>query len=146
MQAVTGSPVGDLVGYHVRRASAALASDYSRTVETARVRQVLLGILSVIAANPGINQRSVGRALGIQRTNLVALTNEVVDRGWVERSVDRDDRRAFVMNLTEAGHVALANTLGLIRAGCRLGGRRLRMRVARQAAGAICCRTKTGFQ
>lgn len=107
-------PLGALAGYHLRRASAAVGSDYFRTVEPDGMRQVLFGVLSVISANPGINQGNVGRILGIQRPNMVALVNELIANGWVTRTVDSVDRRAFILNLTPDGGKAIAATLTLI--------------------------------
>lgn len=108
-------PLGGLVGYHLRRASAAVGSDYSRTVEPNGVRQVLFGVLSVISCNPGINQGNVGRALGIHPPNMVALVNELIARGWVKRTIDGTDRRAFIVHVTPAGETAITETLALIR-------------------------------
>lgn len=108
-------PLEMLVGYHLRRATATMRADYARTVEGAGVRQVLFGILSVISANPGINQGSVARLLGIRRPNMVALVGELVERGLVTRRVDDADRRAFVLNLTDAGAETVARTLARIR-------------------------------
>ena len=108
-------PLDELVGYHLRRASAAVGSDYFRSVEPNGMRQVLFGVISVISANPGINQSGVGRALGIAKPNMVALVNELIGHGWVERSVDAFDRRAFVLSLTPAGNAAVAGALALIR-------------------------------
>jgi DNA-binding MarR family transcriptional regulator len=101
----------ELVGYHLRRASAVLAGDFSRAVAGTGMRQVLFGILSVIAANPGINQGNVGKALGIQRANMVSLVNELVDRGLVSRDVAPDDRRAFSLTLTQDGVSVVEKTL-----------------------------------
>lgn len=78
------------------------------------MRQVLFGVLSVISANPGINQGNVGRILGIQRPNMVALVNELIAGGWVKRTVDSVDRRAFVLTLTPVGEQVIAATLVLI--------------------------------
>lgn len=78
------------------------------------MRQVLFGALSVISANPGINQGNIGRILGIQRPNMVALVNELTANGWVERIVDSVDRRAFTLNLTPEGKRAIEKTLALI--------------------------------
>jgi len=75
------------------------------------MRQVLFGILSVIAANPGIHQGNVGRVLGIQRPNMVVLVNDLIQRGLVERIVDAADRRAFVLSLTPAGETLVGETL-----------------------------------
>ena len=79
------------------------------------MRQVLFGILSVISANPGINQRSVGSVLGILKPNMVALVNDLVGRGWVAREADPADGRAFLLSLTDAGSAAAADTLARIR-------------------------------
>lgn len=106
----------ELVGYHMRRASAVIGSDFARAIAGTGMRQVLFAILSVITANPGINQGAVGRALGIQRANMVSLVNELVDAGLVLRETAADDRRAFSLNLTPAGEEKVRHTLVRIRA------------------------------
>lgn len=108
--------LGDLAGYHLRRASGAFAADFARALGGTGMRQVLFGILSVVYANPGINQGTVGRNLGIQRANMVALINELVDGGLVERRVSDEDRRAFALTLSSAGATTLADCLARIRA------------------------------
>ncbi len=107
--------LGDLVGYHMRRASAVIANDFSRAIAGTGMRQVLFGILSIIEANPGINQGNVGRALGIQRANMVSLVNELVDAGLVLRETAADDRRAFALTLTPDGEAMVATCLKRIR-------------------------------
>ena len=113
---VTAGVLDTLVGYHLRRAHGTVAADFARAVAGTGMRQVLFGVLSVVEANPGINQGAAGRTLGIQRANMVSLINELVDAGWVGRQVADDDRRAFALNLTEAGRAALARALEQIRA------------------------------
>lgn len=106
----------ELAGYHLRRASGAFAADFSRVLAGTGMRQVLFGILSVVDANPGINQGAAGRMLGIQRANMVALINELVDKDWIERKVAADDRRAFALTMAPAGSAKLAECLARIRA------------------------------
>ncbi|WP_188054134.1 MarR family winged helix-turn-helix transcriptional regulator [Sphingosinithalassobacter sp. CS137] len=103
-----------LVGYHLRRASAVFAVDFAAVMEGTGLRQVPFAVLSVVAANPGINQGSVGRILGIKRANMVSLINELIDRGLVDRTVDPNDRRAFSLTLTPGGDAALADALARI--------------------------------
>ncbi|HVI99866.1 MAG TPA: MarR family transcriptional regulator [Sphingomonas sp.] len=105
-----------LVGYHLRRATNVVAADFARSLSETGVRQVLFGVLSVVERNPGINQGSVGRSLGIQRANMVALVNELVERGLVDRRVSAEDRRAFALSLTDEGKCAYADCLARIRA------------------------------
>lgn len=106
----------DLVGYHLRRAVTVVGNDFSRALAETGVRQVLFGILSIVGANPGINQGAVGRALGIQRANMVSLINELVDRDLIDRATAEDDRRAFALNLTRAGKKITDECLTRIRA------------------------------
>lgn len=105
-----------LVGYHLRRASAVVGNDFSRALEGTGMRQVLFGILSIVNANPGINQGAVGRALGIQRANMVSLINELVDRDLVDRKTAAEDRRAFSLTLSPGGVAMFDDCLKRIRA------------------------------
>ncbi len=100
-----------LLGYHLRRASAVFASDFAAATAGTGMRQVLFGILSVVATNPGISQSQVGAALGIQRANMVSLSNELVERGLMRRDVAPEDRRAFALTLTPEGEALLIDCL-----------------------------------
>lgn len=92
-----------LVGYHLRRASAVFSADFAVAVEGTGMRQVLMGILAVVAASPGINQGAVGRLLGIKRANMVSLITELVDSKLILRDTDPADRRAFALSITPEG-------------------------------------------
>ncbi|MEG3168050.1 MarR family transcriptional regulator [Sphingomonas sp. LB3N6] len=113
-EAVELGVLSGLAGYHLRRASGAFAADFLRALDGTGMRQVLFGILSVIAANPDINQGAVGRSLGIKRANMVALINELVDQELIERRVSAGDRRAFALRLSEAGVAKLAECIDRI--------------------------------
>jgi DNA-binding MarR family transcriptional regulator len=106
----------ELIGYHLRRASAVLATDFARMLEGTDMRQVLFGILSVVRENPGINQGAVGRTLGIQRANMVAPVNDLAERGLIARQADKEDRRAFSLALTPKGEALFGDVLARIRA------------------------------
>ncbi len=108
-------PLEDLAGYHLRRASAVVSADFARIMAGTGMRQVLVGILSIIAANPGINQGAAGRALGIQRANMVSLMNELVEARLVVRQVSAEDRRAFTFDMTPLGIATLDEALARIR-------------------------------
>lgn len=105
-----------LAGYHLRRASSAFGADFARAMEGTGMRQVLFGILSVVGANPGINQGAAGRSLGIQRANMVTLINQLADIGLLDRKTAADDRRALALSLTQAGEKMLEECLTRIEA------------------------------
>lgn len=100
-----------LTGYHIRRASSVFATDFAVAMAGTGMRQVLLGVLSVVATNPGISQGKVGVSLGIQRANMVSLANELIERGLIQRAVVPDDRRAFALTLTSAGEALTVDAI-----------------------------------
>ncbi|MBN8816802.1 MAG: MarR family transcriptional regulator [Sphingomonas sp.] len=104
-----------LVGYYLRRASSAFAIDFRDAVGETGMRQVLVGVLAVVEANPGVKQGAVGVALGIKPANMVSLTNELVDQGLIERVVTPRDRRAFALSITAAGTALLSDCFDRIR-------------------------------
>jgi len=106
--AVTIGDLESLVGYHLRRASAVVGTDFSHALDGTGIRQVLFGILAIVNANSGINQGAVGRALGIQRANMVSLINELVERDLIDRQTSPEDRRAFSLMLSKSGEAMFA--------------------------------------
>jgi DNA-binding MarR family transcriptional regulator len=106
----------DLVGYHLRRATNVMVNDFARALAGTGMRQVLFGIVAVVAANPGIKQGSAGASLGIQRANMVALINQLVEAGLIDRQVSPEDRRAFSLRLTPQGEQVHAECMARIRA------------------------------
>lgn len=108
--------LGRLVGYRLRRASAVFANDFAITLEGTGIRQIPMGILAVVADNPGINQGTVGRLLGIKRANMVPLINELIEAGLIVRETDPSDRRAFTLAMSPAGSAMLADCVRRIEA------------------------------
>jgi DNA-binding MarR family transcriptional regulator len=107
--------LSDLVGYHLRRATNVAIADFARAVGDSGMRQVLFGVLSIVERNPDINQGAVGRSLGIKRANMVALINELVEGGLLDRRVSTEDRRAFALRLTAKGRRVYEDSLARIR-------------------------------
>ena len=66
------------------------------------------GMLSQLAVNEGQSQQALSRALGIHRSALVALVDDLELRGLAERRLDPLDRRAYALYLTRPGHELLA--------------------------------------
>src|SRR5918911_3318291 len=66
------------------------------------------GMLSHLAANEGQSQQALSRALGIHRSAVVALVDDLEHRGLAERRRDPDDRRAYTLYLTPQGRQLLA--------------------------------------
>src|SRR5215472_2343981 len=61
------------------------------------------GILRLIGPTPGLRQQELARRLAILPSQLVALLDELQDRGLIERRQDTADRRTYALHLTTLG-------------------------------------------
>jgi DNA-binding MarR family transcriptional regulator len=62
----------------------------------------------VIAGNPGLSQTELARAIGIDRSTMVAVIDGLEARGLVVRAPAPDDRRSYALRLSHAGEDQLA--------------------------------------
>jgi len=67
------------------------------------------GLLTHIATAAGQSQQALSGALGVHRTAMVALVDDLEARGLVERRRDPRDRRAYALHLTRAAAELLAD-------------------------------------
>jgi DNA-binding MarR family transcriptional regulator len=64
------------------------------------------GILTMVSELEPMTQKALGDALRVDRTTMVALIDDLEDRGLVVRKRHPGDRRAFLICPTEAGRAA----------------------------------------
>jgi len=97
----TRDQLGGLVGYQLRRASAAMMADFSSELSSAALRPVQFAILSLIAENDGTSQTELCRELSVQKANMVPLIAELERRGLLARKPAPLDRRVQLLTLTD---------------------------------------------
>lgn len=88
-------------GYSLRRASHAMTAELVQRLAPLELRLVDATVLLLIGENPEITASAVGRALDIQRANMVPLLKRLEDAGLVERAPI--DGKSQSLTLTEAG-------------------------------------------
>ncbi|MFI1172648.1 MarR family winged helix-turn-helix transcriptional regulator [Streptomyces melanogenes] len=89
-------------GFLLRKAAQAVTECAERNLCPLHVTMRQFGVLSVVAAEPGLNQRAVGNKLRIDRTTIVALVDKLEGTGLMERRRG-PDRRTSALHLTEQG-------------------------------------------
>jgi DNA-binding MarR family transcriptional regulator len=97
------SPLPERIGYALRRAQLAVFKDFIRTCAEFDIRPAQYSVLTVIENNPGLKQIEISTALGIKRTNLVALIDHLEQRGLARREPVPTDRRSYALYLTSKG-------------------------------------------
>jgi len=66
-----------------------------------------LAVLTVLAADYPLSQHEAAERLGVDRTTMVALVDDLEAKGLVERHRSLEDRRKNIVQLTEAGEHCL---------------------------------------
>ncbi|RIK95395.1 MAG: MarR family transcriptional regulator [Proteobacteria bacterium] len=106
----------DLVGYHVRKAQAIIFDDFMRAMAPERLSPGQFGVLVMISANQGMNQSTLAKALGIERSTMVAVITGLEKRGLIKRLPLATDRRANILALTPKGDLLLDKVKAKVRA------------------------------
>lgn len=98
----------DLVGYHLRRAHGAVFARFGQVIADGQVTPGQFGVLTLIGANPGLTQSALARAVGIERSTMVAAIDVLDKRGLVVRRPSPVDRRSYALELGAKGRELLA--------------------------------------
>jgi DNA-binding MarR family transcriptional regulator len=72
------------------------------------------GILTMVTELEPMTQKALADALGIDRTTMVALLDDLEDKGFVGRQRHPRDRRAFLIHPTDSGRAAKAAAVRIL--------------------------------
>jgi len=94
-------------GFMIRRAHQIAVSVFVEETAELGITTTQYGILYALARRPQIDQISVARLLGLDRSTTGMVLKTLEDGGLVHRIVDTSDRRKRSLELTPAGHELL---------------------------------------
>lgn len=95
--------LGQFTGYLLKQAYNTVRDDLARVLEPFGLRMLTFSALMVAARRPGITQTELSRALGMERSNLVALIDGLEGAGLLTRDPVPTNRRAHALRVTKAG-------------------------------------------
>jgi DNA-binding MarR family transcriptional regulator len=101
------------LGYLTRRAQLWIFQDFRKTLAPLDIRPAQYSVLTVIDATPGLTQMALGHALGIERSRLVHLLDDLEQREFLLRKPSLVDRRSHALHLTPEGRAFLAQVKAL---------------------------------
>jgi MarR family transcriptional regulator, organic hydroperoxide resistance regulator len=97
-------PLADDLGFLLSRASGVVARAVSRTLAPLGLRMRSYSILALAAENrDGVTQRQLAAIVGLDPSQVVALVDELEERGLVVRAADSNDRRTKLVKVTDEG-------------------------------------------
>lgn len=103
MADAAASEIEDLIGYNLKRAYVIFRSDFSDTLGKDGLAPRSFSVLALAVANPEITQSEVARKLGIERSGLVAIVDQLEALGYLNRVSVPGDRRVQALAPTEEG-------------------------------------------
>ncbi|MCR9125131.1 MAG: MarR family transcriptional regulator [Rhodobacteraceae bacterium] len=106
----------EFVGYNLKRAYVAVQNDFRRALGDDGLAPRTFSALSLVVQYPDITQSALARMLGIERSGLVAIVDDLERRGLIRRTDVPGDRRAQALVPTAAGRGALAEAVAAVRA------------------------------
>lgn len=73
-----------------------------------------VGILTMVVEREPMTQRALGASIGVDRSTMVVLLDELEAKGFVRRARHPEDRRAFLIEPTDPGVAAQKRALQLL--------------------------------
>ncbi|MDB5716540.1 MAG: Transcriptional regulator, MarR family [Sphingomonadales bacterium] len=112
----SGRPRGGGAAFLLAQLGAHAATAFAQRLQPTDLTPPQAGVLRQLAQAPGISQRALADALGLHAPRLVALIDDLHDRGLVARERDQTDRRNYALSLTADGRRALGEVATVARA------------------------------
>ncbi|HEX4838637.1 MAG TPA: MarR family transcriptional regulator [Solirubrobacteraceae bacterium] len=94
-------------GYLLARLGQVSAARFHAALAPENLHPRHFGVMSILAAQPGITQQRLAECAAIDTSSMVAVIDELEERGFAERRPNPDDRRARAIFLTPAATVTL---------------------------------------
>lgn len=108
-------PLSDDASFLLARANALSLAATNRTLESFGLKARSYSVLALAAAADRMSQRDFASYLRLDPSQVVALVDDLQDRGLVERQTAPDDRRANVIVATSAGRGLASEAHALLR-------------------------------
>ncbi len=110
------SDLEDLIGYNLKRAYVIVQTDFRKALGDDGMSARVFSALSLCVRFPNITQSELARMMGIERSGLVAIVDELEAKGHLVRASVPGDRRVQALVPTDAGRTAYSAAIKTVRA------------------------------
>jgi DNA-binding MarR family transcriptional regulator len=107
------APFGHAVGFLLSQLGYAVTRRFRAELEAVALEPRHFGLLRAIAAARNLSQQMLGESLQIPASSVVALLDQLENKGLVRRRPDPADRRVRWVELTDAGRAVLEQAIGV---------------------------------
>jgi DNA-binding MarR family transcriptional regulator len=96
------------IGFQIRIVQMRVFREFYRVFEGSGVTPGMHTVLAIIRDNPGMRQRTLAELLMVREPNMTRMIQGLQASGLIAREVDKTDRRAFHLVLTDKGRQLMA--------------------------------------
>ncbi len=108
------SDLDGLVGYNLKRAYVVVYEDFRAALGEDGLSPRMFSALSLAIENANITQSELASMLGIERSGLVAIVDDLETRGYLKRMPVPGDRRVQALMPTDVGRAKYADALATV--------------------------------
>ncbi|MEU2354003.1 MarR family transcriptional regulator [Streptomyces misionensis] len=73
------------------------------TMVSEEITSPQFAVLNTLVAEPGLDQRTVGDRVGLDRSTIAEVISRLIRRGFLDKDRDPQDGRRFLLRLTDDG-------------------------------------------
>lgn len=97
----------ELPGHFIRRLQQIAVAIFLQETEDFGITPVQFAALQGVAAQPGVDQRTLARTIGFDTSTIAGVIDRLESRGLMQRQVSPNDRRVRLLTLMPAGQELL---------------------------------------
>ncbi len=109
LDSLNSNLIEEHIGYHLKRAYVHTIEQFHLEMKEFRLRPAEFSILSMLSENEDVTAKKLSKALNIAPPNLVNLIDMLEDRKLINKTINVQDRRSQILQLTEDGKNLLKN-------------------------------------
>src|SRR5690606_13938218 len=95
-------------GHRIRRLQQVAVAIFMQEAAASGVTPVQFAVLLTLSSQPGIDQRTLARAVSFDTSTIGGVIDRLEARGLLARSLSPEDRRVRLLHLTPEGEALLA--------------------------------------
>ncbi|HET9642062.1 MAG TPA: MarR family transcriptional regulator [Burkholderiaceae bacterium] len=98
-------------GHYIRRLQQIAVAIFLQEAEATGITPVQYAVLQAISNQPGIDQRSAARTVGLDTSTVAGVIDRLEARGLLQRNASPHDRRVRLLQLTGDGRDLLVQVI-----------------------------------
>ncbi|MBU2699986.1 DNA-binding MarR family transcriptional regulator [Sporomusaceae bacterium BoRhaA] len=99
--------IDDSLGYIISTVARKVNQYFSVSFQSFDITSEQWAVLNKLAEQDGISQRQLSERTEKDPNNITKILDQLEKKGWIKRAANPQDRRSFLINITENGRLLI---------------------------------------